>query len=65
MAQLRSHAAETLQKVAVADDASADPGADRQVDKVIMTPARAILPFGQPCHIGIVIQVDRNAESFA
>ena len=63
--QLHCHAAESLQKLAVADDASADPCADRQVDKVIMTLARAILPFGQPCHIGIVIQVDRYAEGFA
>ena len=60
--QFGAHAMKTLQQTAICDDASADARADRNIDHILVPLPGAKLPFRQPRHVCIVIEVGRYAE---
>ena len=51
------------QQPAIIDDSASNPGADRDIEDVAVTPRRSIFPFTQGCHIGVVTQKGRDLKS--
>ena len=64
MSELGSQAARTKQQAVVNQDAPSNPGADRNVDQVLVSLPGAVLPFPEGGQIGIVPQAYRDLECF-
>ena len=58
MAQLGCQTTSAQQQLAVDNDTTADPGADRQVEHVVRALSGAMTPFGQRRQISIIAEAD-------